>query len=271
MSLAPSAQFLRKLGRSDRKLCAATHEKGCTHRTSALAPRLLFLSGTMNEPSGATPHAIAYLRVLSEDGDVSRLGSVRCPREGGSVPLERCARCPRFVKVDPGVAPGQETVHCHAEVEASAVGSGPLILSRLPVSALMTRNVVCVRPALTLDALSGLFLETGLGAVPVIDDNARLMGFVSQDDMTLAIQVGSGHPNRTLTVADILLPFAVAVPENTSVTQAAAVMAFEAQQRLAVTSAGGAVVGVLAASDVLYWLARSDGHLLPPPRTSCRP
>jgi CBS domain-containing protein len=225
----------------------------------------------MKEAAGGTPHAIAYLRVLGEDGDVVRVGSVRCPRQGGSVPLARCARCPRFVKVDPGAAPGDESVYCEAGFEPSEPSAAPLVLSRLSVSALMTRNVMCVRPALTLDALSALFLETGLAAVPVVDDRYGLMGFVSQDDMTLAIQVGSVGPNRALTVADVLLPFAVAVPESTSVTQAAAVMAFEGQQRLAVTSAGGAVVGVLSAGDVLYWLARSDGHLLPPPRTSCRP
>jgi len=71
-----------------------------------------------------------------------------------------------------------------------------------------------------------------------------------------------------LTVGDVLLPFAVAVPETTSVTHAAAVMAFERQQRIAVTSAAGAVVGVFSASDLMYWLARSDGHLMPAPRRS---
>lgn len=219
----------------------------------------------MNEPTEATRHSIAFLRVLGSEGDLHS-GHVLCPRMGGSVPLERCAHCPRFVKVTPGDIAGQEAVHCHAGTWPPAPTNKPLSLAPTAVSDLMTRNVVCVRPDLSLDAVSTLFLETSLAAIPVVDDVGRLLGFVSQDEVMLAAQVAQ----RPMTVGDVLLPFAIAVPETTSVTQAAAVMAFEGQHRLAVTSTDGAVIGVLAASDVLYWLARADGHVLPPPRLSCR-
>lgn len=223
----------------------------------------------MNERSEVTRQSLAFLRVLG-DGEEEHTGHVQCPRHGGSVPLAQCARCPRFVKVTPGSEPGAETVHCRADACAPVPTNKPLCLPRAAVSDLMTRNVVCVRPDLTLDAVSALFLETSLAALPVVDAEGRLLGFLGQDEVTLAVQV-TGRTPRPLTVADVLLPFAIAVPETTSLTQAAAVMAFEGQQRLAVTSTAGAVVGVLAASDVLYWLARADGHVLPPPRSSSRP
>ncbi|HEY6879052.1 MAG TPA: CBS domain-containing protein [Polyangiales bacterium] len=220
----------------------------------------------MDEPSSATRHSIAFLHVVGSEGE-SHSGHVLCPRMGGSVPLERCARCPRFVKVTPGAGAGHEAVHCHAGPHPPAPTNKPLSLARTAVADLMTRNVVCVRPELSLDAVTTLFLETSLAAIPVVDDVGRLLGFVGQEEVTLAAQVAQ----RSMTVGDVLMPFAIAVPETTSVTQAAAVMAFEGQHRLAVTSTAGAVIGVLAASDILYWLARADGHVLPPPRLSCRP
>jgi CBS domain-containing protein len=223
----------------------------------------------MNEPSEVTRHSIAFLRVRG-DRDEERSGHVACPRLGGSVPLARCARCPRFVKITPGDAPGQEAVHCHAEAAPKPTDK-PLSLPRTAVSDLMTRNVICVRPELSLDAVTSLFVETSLAALPVVDESGRLLGFLGQDEVTLAIQVGGRSSEGPMTVADVLLPFAIAIPETTSLTQAAAVMAFEGQHRLAVTATDGAVVGVLAASDILYWLARADGQVLPPPRSSCRP
>jgi CBS domain-containing protein len=200
-------------------------------------------------------HAIGYLRVLRDEGPAQpALPRVFCPRNGASVSLSHCARCPRFVKVS---ADGHECVHCHADAALPDVA--PLRLPRVAVSSLMTRDVVAVRPELSLDALTRLFLETGLAAVPVIDERERLLGFVGHEEVALAVQLQAGP----LTVMDVLMPFALAIPETASVTQAAAVLAFEGQQRLAVIALDGAVVGVLSASDVLYWLARSDGHMLP--------
>ncbi len=222
----------------------------------------------MTDGSEASRHSIAFLRVLGQ-GQEERPGYVLCPRHAGSVPLARCAGCPRFVKVTPGARLGEESVHCFAGSCAPQRSDKPLSLPRTPVSDLMTRNVVCVRPDLSLDAVSALFLETSLAALPVVDAEGALLGFLSQDEVTLAVQLKQS-PAQPLTVADVLLPFAIAVPEATSLTHAAAVMAFEGQHRLAVTSSEGALVGVLAALDVLYWLARADGLVLPPPRSSCR-
>lgn len=241
---------------------------GLRSRRSQLGTRVAY-RGRMNEGSAVTRQSISFLRVLSEREE-QRPGHVACPRRGGSVPLAECAHCPRFVKVTPGAAAGEEMVHCHAGSCAPATTNRPLSLPRAAVADLMTRNVVCVRSDLTLDAVTTLFLETSLSAVPVVDGEGHLLGFLGQDEVTLAVQV-NGRSDRPLTVADILLPFALAVPETTSLTQAAAVMAFEGQQRLAVTSSEGVIVGVLAASDILYWLARADGHVLPPPRTVGRP
>jgi hypothetical protein len=57
------------------------------------------------------------------------------------------------------------------------------------------------------------------------------------------------------TVADIMMPIVFALPENATVTKAAALMAYEGVHRVPVVSSGGQVVGVLSSLDILGWLA----------------
>src|SRR5215471_18746179 len=47
-----------------------------------------------------------------------------------------------------------------------------------PVSAIMTRDIVCVSPDFSVESLATLFLERGIHAAPVVDDQGGLMGFV---------------------------------------------------------------------------------------------
>ncbi len=218
-------------------------------------------------PPSLVVHSIAYVRTESGEEGSERRGTVFCRRRGESVTVETCGHCPRFAKVI--AAPdGGDQVHCApGEPECGFEEErAPLQLPRVSVASLMTRNIVCVRPDLSLDALSALFVETGLKAVPVLDAQARLIGFVSEAEMTLTIQSRRAGPDGLRTVGDVMMPYALALPETASVTRAAAVMAFEGQQRLAIVSSEGQIVGVLSASDVMYWLAKADGHVLPRPR-----
>jgi CBS domain-containing protein len=222
----------------------------------------------MAVPPSLTPHRISYLRTVGDDPIPELRGHVFCTRLGQTLRTEECARCPRFVRVSPGATSGEDAVICDTRsggLLPIAEAQTPLALARVPVSALMTRNVICVRPELSLDAATRLFIESGLKAVPVVEPRGALRGFISEAEVILAVQLENGA-NPASTIADIMLPFALALPETASVTQAAAVLAFEGQARLAVVSATGALVGVLSASDIMYWLARSDGHLLPRPR-----
>lgn len=209
---------------------------------------------------------IAYVRTHLADATTQHRAVVFCTRRGESVGLDTCSHCPRFLRISSDQT--SEAVLCGAGSEAQEAPSDErrLSLPRLAITALMTRNIVCVRPDLSLDAAAALFIETGLSAVPVVDAQAKLIGFVSESDIMLAAQVSpSGSSGVPHTVGDIMLPYALALPETTSITRAAAVMAFEGQHRVAVVARDGQVVGVLSASDIMYWLARADGHMLPRP------
>jgi CBS domain-containing protein len=202
-------------------------------------------------------HPIAYVRVTHSDGTVRTRAEVICPFRDESVTVDVCARCPRFNHVDVGAANERNTVHC-ATVTPRPRDRGVVPLVRASVAEIMTRDVVCAHGALSLDAAMRIFAETGLRALPVIEADRVLLGFVTEVDVTLAVQ--SGRAPRTCTVSDVMSGFPLTLCESASIPSAAALLATEGQDRLAVLGHGGRLVGVVAASDVLRWLAHIDGH-----------
>ena len=48
---------------------------------------------------------------------------------------------------------------------------------------IMTRNVHSVTPTTTVDELARMFVETGVNAMPVVDDQGTLLGVVTQTDL----------------------------------------------------------------------------------------
>ncbi len=153
-------------------------------------------------------------------------------------------------------------------------------LSRVPVSAVMTSDVVCVQKDLSVETLTALFLERGFSGAPVVDENGLPIGLVSKTDLVreqhdgggleewepLCVRVGGGveyeldpefhaAPIARATVADIMMSIVFALPENATVAKAAALMAHEGVHRIPVVSSGGQVVGVLSSLDILGWLA----------------
>jgi CBS domain-containing protein len=154
-----------------------------------------------------------------------------------------------------------------------------------PVSAIMTSDVVCVSPDLSIESLATLFLERGIHAAPVVEAGGRLVGFVSMTDIVREqhdnadTDVDSPSPPSTdepalrsgfhlepiarATVAEVMTQGVLALHENTHVAQAAALMAFEGVHCIPIIMGNGEVVGVLSALDVLRWLGGQDGYVVP--------
>lgn len=232
-----------------------------------------------DHPSSA--HPVARTVTFDDNGHPSTRSWVLCPRTHSSVPHEQCTRCELLALVVPGNPEMPDAVVCavpKGEASDRPGAERALRLPRLSVSDLMTRNVVCVRMHLSLDAVAQLFLETGLHSVPVVDEHGRVLGTVSNEDVQLDIHAQhapgddparpGSTPPRSMephgrSVADVMLPLPFTIQEDASVMQAAALLVVEALDRVAVVSGGGEVVGIIAASDILHWLAREDGFVLP--------
>jgi CBS domain-containing protein len=250
-------------------------------------------------PHSTTPVRVRTRRTLAGNGDVDVLRSVRCARDGSEVPLHRClgrdccdgfdASCgATYVRCDDPELAATELVHLPAHAPR-AYGLTRERLGATPITAIMTDDVLCVRPDVSVDALVPLLLEHHISGVPVVDASGAPLGIVSKTDIVreryengdlvdaapMRDAHGRGYaardgyhesaPTRCL-VSDVMLGMTFSVSESATVSQAAAVMAYEGVHRVPVTSADGKVVGIVSALDVLRWLAREDGYPIVPPR-----
>jgi CBS domain-containing protein len=153
--------------------------------------------------------------------------------------------------------------------------------SRTPVCAAMTGDVVCVREDVSIEALAALVTERGISGVPVVNAEGFPIGVVSKTDVLRERRRGGtgptmdgeplegtdqqrldagfhAEPAARRTVADIMMPLAFTVYEDSPLSRATALMAYEGVHRVPVVSDDGRVVGILSSLDVVRWLAQHD-------------
>lgn len=198
---------------------------------------------------------IARISLIGASGGAER-HLVQCPRISSTVSLGTCLACEHCQTVEPAHRCVLGAIVCDCEGDRAPPSA--FSLPRLDVAHLMARDVLCVRPSLSLDAAVALFIEHHARSLPVVDEQNQLVGMLHESELQLAIQTGT---YAEATVMSAMLPVALAIPESTAVTRAAAIMAFEGVSSLVVVSPSGDVVGMLWASDLLFWLAQADGYL----------
>jgi CBS domain-containing protein len=215
--------------------------------------------------------SVSSRRTICGDGrrEISRF--LYCPFRGASVPTGECRPCDWRDGVTNG--PSGDAVLCQrALAEAMVPGEadpadripaeGEAGLRwfdlQLPVSSLMNRSVVCVRPEVARELLETLLTERELGAVPVVDPAGRPLGIVTKTDL-----LRHPPPFPRASAADLMSSDVVAFSENTTLAYAAGAMALEAIQRAPVLDASGSVVGILSASDLLRTMGRWAGFVPP--------
>jgi CBS domain-containing protein len=160
----------------------------------------------------------------------------------------------------------------------------PLGTARLdgnaPIGEVMIEDVLCVTPELSVESLTALFFERGLTGAPVVNDDGRLVGFVSMSDLVRERferadaderpppgKLGFGfHADDVAhaTVAQVMTPVAYALHPGEPLARAAALMSFEGVHQLPIVNEDDHVVGILSALDIMGWMARQHGYLLPP-------
>jgi CBS domain-containing protein len=245
--------------------------------------------GIVQSASDVSPNPLIIRKrtTIGGEGDVSIERTVHCLRQAGSVTIIECLRCDHCERIVQSLGGEPSELICdYSGVcvdDLVAVGGSPAEAarpSRVPISAIMTSDVVCVQKDLSVEVLAALFLERGFSGAPVVDESGRPIGVVSKTDLVrerhddgdleereppsacegweFDCELGPGFhaaPIARATVADIMMPIVFALPENATITKAASLMALEGVHRIPVVSAGGQVVGVLSSLDILCWLA----------------
>jgi CBS domain-containing protein len=144
------------------------------------------------------------------------------------------------------------------------------------------RDVLCLAPDVGVEAIATLFLERGIEAAPVVDEDSRPLGVVSKTDLLRhyhdegvraepappaerralsTLGLGRGfHTERTLdaTARDVMTQLVFALREDAPMERAAALMAIEGVGQLVVLTSEGRVAGMLTALDVARWAAAAS-------------
>ena len=114
------------------------------------------------------------------------------------------------------------------------------------VGEIMSRDVLAVEAATTLEDAARRMHERRVGAVVVLDENARLLGIVTERDVLGAVATGGiAGP-----VSEVMTSSPETVEPDESAGQAAVLMIHGGFRHLPVVD-GGAVVGMISIRDLV--------------------
>ncbi len=213
------------------------------------------------------------------EGETVEACSVHCSVSNGSVPLEHCMNCERYVGMV-SQSKGDFALWCRVPA-ASLQPQGPRgdLATRLretPVSEVMTANVTCVDSELNMEELAQLFEKKHIRAAPVVEDEGVLIGMVSKSDLVRGCSHADadeedafdegGHfpPNSVGVIVDGIMTKDVAsLRETASLAEAARLFASKGVHHLPVVTKDEVVVGMLSVMDLARWIASQPESLLP--------
>ena len=152
---------------------------------------------------------------------------------------------------------------------------------RTTVRDVMTTRVVAVRKNATFKDIATLLTEYRVSAFPVVDDEEKVIGVVSEADMlskealvaamgVQATRLGriAGSPYHdefakaaAVTAGDLMTKPPVVVTPDEPVTSAARLMYHGRVKRLPVVGEKGQLVGIVSRADVLSVYSRPDGEI----------
>ncbi len=145
---------------------------------------------------------------------------------------------------------------------------------KTPVKDVMTTRVIWVKKNATFREMAIALRRNRVSAFPVIDDDGKVVGVVSEADM-LTKEAMEGEPGvfsgilhhrdagkaRGVTAGDLMTTAVVTVAPEDTVERAARLMYERKVKRLPVTDASGHLVGIISRADVLSVYDRPDSDI----------
>jgi len=126
------------------------------------------------------------------------------------------------------------------------------------------REVITVRPEATLAECAQIMRENHVGSLVVIDDQrgvTRPIGIVTDRDIVLEVVAPLLDP-RSLTAAEVMAPTLATVHEDDDLIDVLARMREQGVRYVPVTTAAGALAGIVAMDDLLAVLAEQLSRIV---------
>jgi CBS domain-containing protein len=141
------------------------------------------------------------------------------------------------------------------------------VADRVSIRAIMSRDLLCVRPDLDISSVVGLMIEHRLGCLPVVDERRRPIGIITKFDLVeqldAAMRLASGGcplPSdlTAQTADDVMMPIALTLDEHATIAHTASMMVSEEIHHVLVVSRDGTLIGVVSAKDIVRWVTEHD-------------
>ncbi|MFI6985940.1 CBS domain-containing protein [Embleya sp. NPDC050154] len=140
------------------------------------------------------------------------------------------------------------------------------------VSDVMTQRVVAVRRDAPFKEIARTLKQWKVSALPVLEDDGRVVGVVSEADLLPKEEFRDGDPNYyeegwrlsdpakagAVTAEELMSTPAITVRAGVTLAQAARIMAMRRVRRLPVVDDGGVLRGIISRADLLKVFLRSD-------------
>lgn len=150
-------------------------------------------------------------------------------------------------------------------------------MRQLTVRDVMTEDVLVVRQTTPFKEVARVLANRGISALPVLDENDRLAGVVSEADLLYKEEYGSEEARfrllaspderaaRSKATADVagqlMTSPAVTIGPDATLVEAAKVMDSRKVKRLPVVDTDGRLIGIVSRADLLKTFLRSDDEI----------
>jgi CBS domain-containing protein len=147
----------------------------------------------------------------------------------------------------------------------------------MKVGDLMTTEVMTIGPDAPLKEAATIMVRSGVSGLPVVDDQRRVVGIITEADFVtaeaerswgrqrrrlLAGLFDDSQPKKARSVGDAMTRNPHGIDRESTVTEAARKMTELGVKRLPVLLPDGTLDGIISRADVMRAFARSDDELL---------
>lgn len=127
----------------------------------------------------------------------------------------------------------------------------------MQASDIMTANPRCCSARDSLQSVARVMREADIGEVPVVDEQKKLVGVITDRDIVVRCVAEGESPDTCVVDAYMTAP-AVSLSEDASLEEVANAMAKEAVRRIPITDQEGRLCGIVAQADLEHSGARSQ-------------
>ncbi|HEX8248034.1 MAG TPA: CBS domain-containing protein [Pyrinomonadaceae bacterium] len=125
------------------------------------------------------------------------------------------------------------------------------------VKIIMTENPTCCAPDTSLQEVAKMMVETDCGCIPVVDENLKPIGMITDRDITVRA-VARGKNPLDLTAGKIMTADVYTVTPETSIEECCRLMEKKQVRRVPVVDSQGTCCGMVAQADVANFASRKQ-------------